>query len=518
VEQQLIGIDVGTTGLKALVIDASGKLLGQATAPYGVERPRPGWTEQRPEQWWQACVEALAALRQHSSLRTDAVAGVGLTGQMHGSVFLDAAGEVVRPAILWNDQRTAAECALIEERIGLRRLIELTGNRALPGFTAPKIIWLQRHEPENFRRTRRLLLPKDYLRLRLTGEYATDAADASGTLLFDVRERRWSREVAHRLEVPWEWLPAALESPTISGRLTGEAASTLGLPAGTPVVAGAGDQAAGGVGSGAVEAGIVTCSVGTSGVVFAATSSPVIDAGARLHSFCHASPGLWHLMGVMLAAGGSFRWLAGAVAPLAAGDTAGVEQKLGRLAADAPPGAGGLLFLPYLAGERTPYADPLARGAFIGLREEHGLAELARAVMEGVTFGLRDSLELLREIGIEASEIRAIGGGSRNPLWRQIQADIFGRPVLELAVDEGPAFGAALLAGVGCDFFPSVAEACRMAVAVGQRLEPQSERQRLYGELYARYKDVYPLLRETFHALNAVHLDSGHDLPSAAFQ
>lgn len=504
-EQQLIGIDVGTSGLKALVIDASGKLLGQATARYGVERPQPGWTEQHPEHWWQACIEALAALRQQGALPKDAVAGVGLTGQMHGSVFLTAGGEVVRPTIMWNDQRTAAECALIEERIGLKRLIELTGNRALAGFTAPKVLWLQRHEPDNFRRTQHLLLPKDYLRLRLTGEYATDVADASGTLLFDVRGRRWSREVAHRLEVPWEWLPTALESPAVSGRLTGEAASALDLRPGTPVVAGAGDQAAGGVGSGAVEPDIVTCSVGTSGVVFAATASPVIDPEARLHSFCHASPGLWHLMGVMLAAGGSFRWLADAVAPLATANAADMEQRLGRLAADAPAGAGGILFLPYLAGERTPYPDPLARGAFIGLREEHGLAELARAIMEGVTFGLRDSLELLREIGVETREIRAIGGGSRNPLWRQIQADVFGRPVVELAIDEGPAFGAALLAGMGCGLFRNVAEACRTAVTLGERLEPQSGRQRLYEELYARYREMYPLLRETFHFLSTLH-------------
>ncbi|HUS82196.1 MAG TPA: FGGY-family carbohydrate kinase, partial [Dehalococcoidia bacterium] len=313
--------------------------------------------------------------------------------------------------------------------------------------------------------------------------------------------RRWSREVADELDVPWEWLPPALESPEVSGQVSREAASAVGLAPGTPVVAGAGDQAAGGVGSGAVEPGIVTCSVGTSGVVFAATPKPVIDAEARLHSFCHASPGLWHLMGVMLAAGGSFRWLADTLAPLAT-DTGDLEQRLGRLAGNAVPGSNGLLFLPYLAGERTPYADPLARGAFIGLREEHGLAELARAVMEGVTFGLRDSLELLREMDVGAREVRAIGGGSRNPLWRQIQADVFRLPVMGLAVDEGPAFGAALLAGVGCGLYRDVAEACGTAVRVSERLEPHRDHERLYGEMYAHYREMYPLLRETFHALS----------------
>jgi xylulokinase len=505
-EQQLIGIDAGTTGLKVLVIEPDGKFAGQATAPYEVERPQPGWTEQRPERWWEACVEALSTLRQQGTLREDAVAGVGLTGQMHGSVFLDDRGEVVRPAIMWNDQRTAVECELIEERIGLERLVALTGNRALAGFTAPKVVWLQRHEPDSFRRTRHLLLPKDYLRFRLTGEYATDVSDASGTLLFDVPARRWSREVAEALEVSWEWLPVALESPAVSGRVGDEAASATGLLPGTPVVGGAGDQAAGGVGSGAVEPGIVTCSIGTSGVVFAATGSPVIDPQARLHSFCHASPGMWHLMGVMLAAGGSFRWLADTLSPIAA-DPSAIEEKLGRLANDAVTGSRGLLFLPYLAGERTPYPDPLARAAFIGLREEHGLAEMARAVMEGVSFGLRDSMELLREMGVEAREVRAIGGGARNPLWRQILTDVFGLPVVSPAIDEGPAFGSALLAAVGCGFHRDVGEACRATISIRERLEPRRDGQRLYQEMYARYKETYPLLRDTFHALSAIAVE-----------
>jgi xylulokinase len=498
--EQLIGIDVGTSGLKALVMDASGIVAGTTTARYDVLRPQPGWTEQPPQCWWDACGQALRTLQDGGCLRPDAVKGIGLTGQMHGSVFLDAAGEVVRPAIMWNDQRTAAECALIEDKIGLARLVELTGNRALTGFTAPKAVWLRRNEPDNFRRTRHLLLPKDYLRLRLTGEYATDVSDASGTLLFDVARRRWSEEVARELEIPLNWLPAAAESTEVTSVLSEEAAMALGLRPGVPVVGGAGDQAAGGVGSGAVEPGIVTSSVGTSGVIFAATPRPVIDPQARLHSFCHASPGLWHLMGVMLSAGGSFQWLADTLRPIA--KDAAMERILGELALESSVGSGGLLFLPYLAGERTPHADPRARGAFVGLRSEHGLAEMARSVMEGVTFGLRDSLELMREMGVEAREVRAIGGGAKNPLWRQIQADVFHLPVASLAADEGPAFGAALLAAVGAGFYDSVPQACRATVRIDSVVEPRRESAALYESLYGRYRELYPLLRDTFHALD----------------
>jgi xylulokinase len=506
-DEQLIGIDVGTTGLKTVVIDATGRLVGEAGARYETLRPQTGWTEQRPEWWWEACRAALSAMRAEGKLRPEAVAAIGLTGQMHGSVFMDGADRVVRPAIMWNDQRTAAECEEIERRIGLQRLIALTGNRALTGFTASKVLWLREHERDNFARTRHLLLPKDYVRLRMTGEHATDVADASGTLLFDVRSRRWSQEMAEALEVPYEWLPQALESPQVSGRLTAEAAGALGLPAGVPVVAGAGDQAAGGVGSGAVEEGVTTSSLGTSGVMFSATLRPRIDPQARLHSFCHAAPGLWHLMGVMLAAGGSFQWLADTLRPLCKDEK--MEERLSALAENAPAGSGGLVFLPYLAGERTPHADPLARGAFIGLRAEHGLAELSRAVMEGVAFGLRDSLELMREMGIAAAEVRAIGGGARSRLWCQIQADVFGCPVVSLAADEGPAFGAALLAGVGAGLFESVPEACRTAVRLEERLEPRREAVDIYEELYRHYRELYPLLRETFHALS--NLRTGPD-------
>ena len=500
-EHLLLGIDVGTSGLKVLLTDASGDVKGTATAPCEVARPRPGWTEQDPRDWWRACVEAVTSLRKQGAFRSGPPVGIGLTGQMHGSVFLDEADRVIRPAILWNDQRTSAECDEIERRLSIPRLIALTGNRAMTGFTAPKVVWLRANETEHFRRLRHLLLPKDYLRLRLTGEHASDVSDASGTLLFDVRRRRWSLEMSKALEIDPDWLPPALESPEVSGRLSREAGTALGLPPGTPVVAGAGDQAAGAVGSGSVLPGIVTASIGTSGVIFAATSQALVDPQARLHCFCHASPGLWHVMGVMLSAGGSLRWLADLV-KAAAPRRRNLEPWLNGLAEQAPAGAGGLLFLPYLTGERTPHADPFARGAFVGLTSEHGLPEMARAVMEGVAFGLRDSLQLVRELGVVPNEARAVGGGARSRLWRQILANVLGLPLFSLAADEGAAFGAALLAGAGVGLFDSVRDACRSAVRTEERIEPDHRAAGLYDELYREYRRLYPLLRETSHQLH----------------
>ncbi len=493
-------MDLGTTSLRALLVNPEGAVLGQASAPYPTAQPYPGWTEQEPEDWWQACRSALSELRARGLLAQ--VRAIGLTGQMHGSVFLDRRHRVLRPAILWNDQRTAAEAAKIEERVGQRRLLALTGNRALTGFTAPKVIWLRRHEPDLFRRLHHLLLPKDYLRLRLTGELATDVTDASGTLLFDVRARCWSGEVMRLLALDEGLLPGALESPAISGRVTASASATadLGLLEGTPVVAGAGDQAAGAVGTGAVSPGVVMVSIGTSGVVFTAAERPAVDRGGRLHAFCHAVPGLWHVMGVMLSAGGSFAWLASTL-----GDS---DEHLSALARSSAAGAGGLLFLPYLSGERTPHADPLARGAFVGLTASHGPGDLARAVMEGVAFGLRDCLGLVRALRLPVREVRLIGGGARSPLWRQIVADVFALPILGLEAEEGAAYGAALLAGVGGGLWPDVPEACRAAVRTAGRVEPQPQAVSLYDELYSRYRDLYPKLKANFAAL--------HDLAASA--
>ena len=472
-DEVLVGLDVGTTGAKAVAISPRGEVLARAQEDYQLSTPRPGWSEQDPEDWWRASEAALAAVG------ADRAQGVGLSGQMHGLVVLDAADYVIRPAILWNDQRTAAECAEIEERVGLQSLIQLTGNRALTGFTAPKLLWLRKHEPEAYARIRHVLLPKDYVRLRLTSERLTDVADASGTLLFDVSRRRWSREVLDALEIPYEWLPRALESPDVSGR-TGD---------GVPVAAGAGDQAAGALGVGVDRPGPLSVVLGTSGVVFAALRSFEADAGARVHAFCHAVPRGWHAMGVMLSAAGSLRWLRDVLAP-----GAGYEE----LAAEAmqiPAGAAGALFLPYLSGERTPHADPEARAAFVGLELGHGRGTLVRAVLEGVAYGLRDSLQLLLELGVRPEVGRASGGGARSRLWLEIVASVLGLPLELSAAEEGAAYGAALLGGVAAGVFADVPEAVEACVRVRDRVEPNDAWRGAYDDGYARFRTLYPALK-----------------------
>jgi xylulokinase len=471
-EPILVGLDVGTTGVKALAIATDGSVLARAERPYELSTPRPGWAEQDPEDWWKASEAALA------DLGVGEIAGIGLSGQMHGLVALDSADRVLRPAILWNDQRTAAQCAEIEERVGLERLIRLTGNRALTGFTAPKLLWVRKHEPEVYGEIRHVLLPKDYVRLRLTGERAIDAADASGTLLFDVAGRRWSTEVLDALEVPQEWLPQALESPERSG-VTRD---------GVPVAAGAGDQAAGALGAGVDRPGPVSVALGTSGVVFAALPEFAADPQARVHAFCHAVPGRWHAMGVMLSAAGSLRWLRDALV----GES---YEELIREARRWPPGAEGLLFQPYLAGERTPHADPDARGAFVGLSLRHDRGALVRAVLEGVAFGLRDSLELLTELGVAPDVGRVTGGGARSELWLRITASVLGLPLERVVVEEGAAYGAALLGGVAAGVFASAEEAVASCVRPRDRVEPDEEWRERYAELYARFRRLYPALR-----------------------
>jgi xylulokinase len=458
----LVGLDIGTTGVKALALSPDGVVTGRAEQEYALSTPRPGWAEQDPDDWVRA---AEAALRRLGGGDTS----LGLSGQMHGLVVLDSEQRVLRPAILWNDQRTAAECAEIEARIGLDRLIELTGNRALPGFTAPKLLWLRRHEPEVYARIEHVLLPKDYVRLRLTGERATDAADASGTLLFDVPRRRWSEEVLEALEIPAAWLPPVYESPYV------------------PTAPGAGDQAAAALGVGVDRPGPLSIVLGTSGVVFAALPGFAADAQARVHAFCHAAPGGWHAMGVMLSAAGSLRWLRDAV-----GGT------YGELIAEAerwPPGAEGLTFLPYLQGERTPHADPNARGAFVGLTLRHDRGALVRAVLEGVAYGLRDSLELLRGLGVEADVGRASGGGARSDLWLRIAATVFDLPLERPAVEEGSAYGAALLAGVAAGSFADVHEAVEACVRTSGRIDPEPSWREAYEAGYARFRALYPALR-----------------------
>jgi xylulokinase len=502
----LLGIDVSTTGAKALLMDERGNVVVSATTEYPLSTPRPLWSEQNPADWWQGACASIGSALAKANLSGDAVSAVGLTGQMHGLVLLDEAGQVLRPAILWNDQRTGAQCAEITERVGgLSNLIALTGNQVLPGFTAPKIVWVCENEPETYSRVAHILLPKDYVRYRLTGEFATEVSDASGTSLFDVANRRWSDQVTRALDIPREWLPCCTESPEVSGQISASAAQATGLRAGTPVVGGGGDQAAQAVGSGIVQPGIISVTSGTSGVVFAHAEKHAADAEGRLHAFCHAVPGKWHTMGVMLSAGGSLRWLRDnlgeperATAQLTGDDP---YDLLTREAVRAPVGSEGLLFLPYLTGERTPYADPQARGAFIGLTVRHTKSHVVRSVLEGVSFGLRDSLELVKSLGGGITQVRASGGGAKSPLWRQIQADVFGTELVLINVTEGAAFGAALLAGVGAGIFASVQEAVANTIHVTERTQPIPENVRRYDRLYAVYRSLYPTLKSTFHTL-----------------
>jgi xylulokinase len=494
----LIGLDVGTSGARAVAVDLLGNVVASASEPYPLSTPRPGWTEQDPEDWWAASLKVLG--RVGSELK-DPPLGLGLTGQMHGSVFLDEADRVIRPALLWSDQRTASQCQTITEKVGADRLVEITGNPAITGFQAPKILWLRENEPAAYARVRRVLLPKDYIRLRLTGERATDASDASGTLLLDLRRRAWSDEILDSLEVPRAWLPDVHEGPDVTGAVTAEAAAVSRLPAGLLVAAGGGDNAASAVGNGIVREGLVSSSIGTSGVVFAHSETARIDPRGRLHAFCHAVPGRYHLMGVTLSAGGSLRWWR---------EVAGGEldyESMADLAAAAPPGSEGLLFLPYLSGERTPHLDPRARGVFAGLTLRHTQAHLTRAVMEGVTYSLKDCLDVMSELGVPMSEIRATGGGARSALWRRLQADVFGLPVHRTRTEEGPAFGAALLAGVAAGAYADVFDACSVIEMRPEVDAPDPDRHRLYQRYHAAYADLYATTAPLMHSL--ADLDSG---------
>ncbi len=501
----LLGIDIGTSGAKALLIDAEGAVIASATEEYPLYTPRPLWAEQDPEDWWRATVGAIRTVLERSGVHAEDVAGLGLTGQMHGMVALDADGHVLRPCIMWNDQRTALQCAEIMDTVGRERFLALTGNLALPGFTAPKILWVRENEPEVYRRIAKVLLPKDYIRYRLTGDYATEVSDASGTVLFDVAHRRWSLEVLEALDIPPSWMPNSYESPQVTGTVSETAARETGLRPGLPVAGGGGDQAAQAVGSGIVREGVISVTVGTSGVVFAATDEMKLDPQARLHSFCHAVPGRWHVMGVMLSAGGSLRWLRDTIA--------GPEREVGRLsgvdpyeimiaeAAQVPAGSEGLLFLPYLTGERTPYADPNARGAFVGLTLRHGKGAMVRAVLEGVAYGLRDSLELLRALHIPIRQVRASGGGARSTLWRQIMANIFGTELVTINITEGAAYGAALLAGVGAGVYKDVFEATERTIRVVDRVEPVADEVAIYDGYYQDYRALYGQLKPTFDSV-----------------
>lgn len=500
----LLGLDVGTTGAKALLIDDAGGVVASTTTEYPMYTPHPQWAEQDPTDWWDAAQQSIRGVLATDGVQAGDVAAVGLTGQMHGLVLLDSAGDVLRRCIMWNDQRTAAQCAAITEHVGAQRVLELTGNPVLPGFTAPKILWVREHEPAVYDRIAKVLLPKDYLRYRLTGGYYGEVSDASGTSMFNIGERAWSDEMLDAMGIPRAWLPEVTESPVVSARVNATAANLTGLVEGTPVVGGGGDQAAQAVGTGIVSEGLVSATLGTSGVVFAASDEYRVEPDGRLHAFCHAVPGMWHLMGVMLSAAGSFRWYRDTLGDMEQAKAEVQDEDpydlLTAAAADVPAGCEGLIFLPYLTGERTPHPDPDARGAFFGLTLRHTKAHLTRAVLEGVSYGLRDSLELMRELGLTIEQVRASGGGARSQLWRQILADVFATEIATVNVTEGAAYGAALLAGVGAGVYDSVIDAARSAIRVTDSTRP-SNAARAYAEYYPRYRALYPALKDEFAAL-----------------
>lgn len=487
-----LGIDTSTTATKALLMDDDGGVIAIGRSEYEFQTPRPLWSEQSPHIWWEATIDAIRHLSTQPGVDLRSVGAVGLTGQMHGLVLLDQTRQVLRPAILWNDQRTQVQCDEIRSRVGPERLIQITGNDALAGFTAPKILWVRDDEPEVYQRVSHVLLPKDYVRLMLTDRLAADKADSSGTLLFDLAEREWSTEVLEALDLDPRWFPETFEGSEVTGHIGRSAAQATGLREGVAVVAGAGDQAANGVGVGAVSPDVLAISLGTSGVVFATFDRPIVRE--PLQAFCHGVPDTWHLMGVMLSAAGSLRWFRDSIAP---DHDYGV---LDRLAQEVAPGAEGLIFLPYLTGERTPHSDPTARGAFVGLTVRHGIGHLARSVMEGVAFGLRDSVELMDD-GVEGADVRVSGGGAVSRLWIQILANVLGLPVTTVNTTESAALGAAVLAAVGDGAFASVAEACDVVVETGDIVEPTAYSD-TYDNAYSIYRDLYPALRDKFRRLS----------------
>lgn len=502
----LLGIDVSTTATKALVIDERGAVIATASDEYEFFTPRPLWAEQNPADWWRAGVNVIRRVLEKIPARK--IAGVGLTGQMHGLVLLDAQGNVLRPCIMWNDQRTGKQCDEITQCAGgTQNLLRMIGNPVLPGFTAPKILWVREHESQVYARAAHVLLPKDYLRYKLTDAYATEPSDASGMALLDVAKRNWSDELLNALDIPRAWLPDVYESPVVSAKISARAARETGLLEGTPVVGGGGDQAAQAVGTGIVQEGIVSATLGTSGVVFASSDSYRLEPHGLLHAFCHAAPNKWHLMGVMLSAAGSFRWFRDALgkseSEKAKAKNKDVYDVLTQEAALARAGCEGLIFLPYLTGERTPYPDPDARGVYFGITLRHGKPEMVRAVLEGVAYGLLDSLELIRALGLQIHQVRASGGGARSPLWRQILADVFHSEIALVNITEGAAYGGALLAGVGAGVYASVEDACAQTIRLTDSVTPDEDVQ-VYDDYYRVYRALYPALQAQFKQVSDV--------------
>lgn len=491
-----LGIDVGTGGTRALLVDPDGRVTAGFTAPHeDVQMLHPQWAEQRPENWWEAAQAAIQGVLGEARVRGDDIAGIGLSGQMHGLTLLDAAGDVIRPALIWCDQRSQPQVDAINAHLGRDRILEAIANPVLTGFTLPKLLWVRDHDPASYQRVRKVLLPKDYLRYCLTGEFSSEVSDASGTALFDVVHRRWSQAMLEGLSLDRSWLPAVVESPDLTGRITPRAAELTGLKPGTPVVGGAGDQAASAIGNGIVEAGIVSCTIGTSGVVFAHMENVAYDPPGRVHTFCHAVPGKWHVMGVTQGAGLSLQWFRSRLASVQSYNDLTAE------AATAPLGCDGLYWLPYLMGERTPHLDANARGGWIGLTAKHTRADLIRSILEGVSYSLKDCLEIIRGLGITVRAVRASGGGARSPFWRQMLADIFDTPVATLETQEGSAYGVALLAMVSTGRFASVQEACGHAIREVSRLDPHPQNAAAYARRYPIFRDLYPALRPAYQAI-----------------
>jgi xylulokinase len=501
-----IGIDVSTTGVKSILVSQDGSILADSVVEYSFNSPKTGWAEHDPGEWYEATMESLRNLTQKSQSLLRNIVAIGITGQMHGSVFLDRENEVIRPALLWNDQRTFKECAEIERKVGKGTLLEEVANPALTGFTLPKILWLKNNEPNNFVRLRKVLLPKDYVRFKLTGVYATDVSDASGTLLFDVKNRVWSDFMLNSFDLHKEWLPECFESPEITGYLTKEAADYCGLKDGIPFVAGGGDQAAGGVGNGIVEKGLVSVTIGTSGVIFVSTEKPSVESGGKLHTFCHAVPGMWHVMGVTLSAAGSMKWFAEKIGTEVSDYSANqqvnsIYQQIDAQAAEVVPGCEGLIFLPYLTGERTPYPDPSARGVFFGLTNRHGKSHMARAVMEGVAFSLKDCMNLVSNMNIRVKRVMVSGGGAKSIIWKRIVADILEKDLITLNTTEGPAFGAAILGFVGAKVYRDVPTACKSMIKEVAVTRANYDNFGIYRKLYSIYANLYPALSPLFKEL-----------------
>lgn len=504
----LLGIDVGTSSVKTVLLNEVGEVLAVASPEHDFFTPKPLWAESNPEDWWAAAIIGIKSVLEKAEINGNEVEGIGLTGQMHGLVLLDRGGKVLRPCIMWNDQRTGDQCQAITNRVGTERVIQLTGNPILPGFTAPKIVWVRENEPEVFTQIAKVLLPKDYIRFRLSGEFFTDVSDASGTSLLEVARRNWCEEMLESCGIPRDWMTEVTESPVVSSRVSREASALTGLSEGTPIVAGGGDQAAQAVGCGIVSEGKVSATLGTSGVVFAHSDEYRVDPQGRLHAFCHAVPGKYHLMGVMLSAAGSLQWFRNTLcrSEMEKEAQTGTDayDLLTREASEISPGAEGLIFLPYLSGERTPHPDPHARGVFFGLTLRHTRAHMTRAVLEGITFGLRDSLELMCDLGSRPQQIVASGGGAKSIFWQQLMADIFETPIQVVNATEGAAFGAALLAGVGTGVFPTVEEACEKAIRVTDEVAP-GENAGKYSEAYALYRSLYPMLKDSFEIVAQAH-------------